>query len=607
MTETVTAPKAARERAIGILLDIVQRRAGDAVGRVMQATEHQVAEDYAAGHIDEIDDEMRRALPRISARTLGRWRRADAPRVIGRPPAVFDDARDLILSMIHHYPHINPKAVHRALKARLAPPVPSLRAVQRWMMEWKRDNAQLYEYLRDPDSWRSRFQAASGNAAWGIAARNALWEVDSTLGDLMLADGKRHTVIALIEVYSRAAMVLITPTSRSTAVAALLRRALMEWGVPAIIRTDGGAEYVSRHLERVARDLQIYLDECPPFTPEAKPFVERFIGAWSHGLAPLLAGYVGHSVAAREAIRARASFAQRMASRGRVEPLEIGITPEKLQALSDGWIENIYMHEPHGGLEAGRTPFEQMAACTMPVKRITDERALDVLLMAPPRRRETGRITKKGVKLDRRWYTAPELGGREGEDVRIRVDPTDAGRIWLFAEDGVFVAVAENPELTGTDPAELAAKRKAVQRQVMREGKAALAAIAKRVDVTNIAEEIIDHARGQHTPLEMFPAPVTEHMTEAIEQALIAADAGEEASASRAATPATATPAAPPPPAPEAAPNMPLQRFRRWLGLREAAEVSDFDDAWRRRYETTPEWRGLHRIYEEFGASALTG
>ena len=41
---------------------------------------------------------------------------------------------------------------------------------------------------------------------------------------------------------------MVVPTSRATAIAALLRRCILEWGVPEAVRTDEGENYTSRHV-----------------------------------------------------------------------------------------------------------------------------------------------------------------------------------------------------------------------------------------------------------------------------------------------------------------------------------------------------------------------
>ena len=53
---------------------------------------------------------------------------------------------------------------------------------------------------------------------------------------MICADGKRYAIVAALDIMSR--RVLVLPTSRATAIAALLRRCILECGVPETVRTD---------------------------------------------------------------------------------------------------------------------------------------------------------------------------------------------------------------------------------------------------------------------------------------------------------------------------------------------------------------------------------
>ena len=127
-------------------------------------------------------------------------------------------------------------------------------------------------------------------------------------------------------------------------------------------------------------DLDIEPDVLPPYSPEKKPFIERFFGTLTRGLLAYLPGFAGHDVAQRQAIRARRSFAERRGE-SEADAFQVELPAAELQARIDAWIETIYEREPHDGLD-GRTPFE--VAAGQPVRRIENERALDILLA--PRR-----------------------------------------------------------------------------------------------------------------------------------------------------------------------------------------------------------------------------
>lgn len=148
------------------------------------------------------------------------------------------------------YPYGAAKELRRWLVAKYgAVRVPSVSTVRRWMARWRKENANLLMMETDPDRYRSHRRPAVGDAAAGIVRLNQLWELDSTPADAICTDG-RYSLIGVLDVYSRRARVLVRPTSRSTAIAAALRRALLDWGVPEVVRTDEGKDYVSRHIRR---------------------------------------------------------------------------------------------------------------------------------------------------------------------------------------------------------------------------------------------------------------------------------------------------------------------------------------------------------------------
>ena len=262
-------------------------------------------------------------IKKISASTIFRWRTlyneggllalAENYKKKSGETILTQEQQDLAISMQIKFPGCATKKVEDAFKARNMPA--SAGAIRRFVTRWLKMNAGLHLYLTNPDEWRDRHMVAFGSASESVSRLNELWEMDSTPGDIMLEDG-RFTVIGCIDIYSRRLRLLVSPTSKSVAVAALIRRAMIEWGVPEIIKTDNGQDYVSAHIERILEALSIDHHLCPPFTPENKPHVERALGTFSHGIVELLPGYIGHSVSDRKAIEARKSFAERLMKRG---------------------------------------------------------------------------------------------------------------------------------------------------------------------------------------------------------------------------------------------------------------------------------------------------
>lgn len=272
------------------------------------------------------------------------------------------------LGMLERYPHISGISLHDHAESYFGPhspyadatvKIPSQRRFQSWLKRWKENNAALFLDMQNPDAWRSAYKFAFGNAAAHVVSLNQEWQADSTKADLILSDGKRHNIVAMIDVYSRRVMFHVSRSSSAAAVAACFRKALLAWGVPQTLKTDNGSDYVSQHMQRVLGVLGVQHAICPPFTPEAKPHVERVFKTFLHSIVETLPGYVGHNVADRTAIEARKSFASRLFDKS--APVELPLSPEELQALCDKWADHIYGEKPHGGLE-GQTPNARAAA-----------------------------------------------------------------------------------------------------------------------------------------------------------------------------------------------------------------------------------------------------
>ena len=493
-----------------------------------------------AGEIP-VSAETRTAIPKVSRRMLYDWRRlrregiesgtgawtALIPRyaACATKTAAIDADPELagrLESFIKRYhPRDTAPFARRWLVSQCGEDrVPSLRTVQEWMARWRVVNASHLLAETNPDAWRSRYLPAFGDAGAAIERLNQRWELDSTPADVLCTDG-RHALIGAIDIYSRRVRVHVAPVSRASEIAGgLLRRCLLDWGVPETVVTDNGKDYVSKHVVRALADLDIERDVMPPYSPERKPFIERFFGTLTRGLLAALPGYTGANVAERQAIRERSRFG----ARGDVEGT---LTAAELQRYINDWLEHSYEHAPHGGLD-GRSPFE--AAAGQRARHIADERALDLLLAAPPRGGRTRTVTKAGIRVEGGHYAAPELGPWVGYQVELRIDPVDWGAVYVFAGDvippgagdvapGQFVARAEDLSRLGTDRAEVAARAKAAAKAAVREGRA----LTKRLNRDYNPDAAQDHvmaADAERTgQVLMFPGRTQEHEAAALDEA----------------------------------------------------------------------------------------
>ena len=497
-------------------------------GLSREKTQLLFAERYTAAAVPDRAPAVRKHVPSLTDRTLRRWQRdmrthgvaALAGNYGNRAGSRKVDAdaavHAYVQAMLVQYPHARAAHVMRGLQARFGQQpgsLPGMRALERWIAAWRRDNAEVLLALANPDAWKNQHMVAFGSASAVATAINELWELDSSPADVLCTDG-RHAVIAGIDVATRRARILVVPTSRAVGVATLLRAMLLAYGVPAACKTDNGSDYTSAHVTRVLAGLDVRHELCPPFQPWHKPHVERFFRTFAHGLVELLPGYIGHSVAERQAIEARKSFADRLLTRG--ETVDVRMTGAELQAFADQWLDGIYHVEPHAGL--GRiSPLEAAAAQQAQVRRVADEHALDILLAEAPERGGLRTVQKKGISVfrtrgtpaDMGWYIAPELEAWVGRVVQVRYDPIhhDLGTVYVFcAETGRFVCLAQDPHRTGIDRREVAIKAKTMQRERVQAARRALRAGARRVGVDDAAQEILRERAAAAGKLALLPA-----------------------------------------------------------------------------------------------------
>ena len=465
----------------------------------------------------------------LSWATMHRWERAFADGGIAalasgykctRDTAIAQHMQEFIVGLLSVRPHLGIPMVRMALEARYdGQAIPSESALRRYITRWRDEHKSLILYHTYPDKWRNLHMSAQGSRSEHVTRLNQVWEFDSTPGDVMLTDG-RHSLIGVIDVYSRRAKLQVTPTSRSSAIAALTRRSILDWGVPEVALTDNGQDYVSTHLVRVFEDLGVEQVLCDPFHPEQKPHIERFFRTFSHSIVEMLPGYIGHSVADRKQIEDRRSFAQRIMDQGS-DPVEVGLSAAEFQSICDRWCNAVYHRSVHHALN--KSPMQAAREWTAPVRSIADERTLDILLSPAPDRQGTRVIEKDGIRVQGGLYIAAELAPYIKETAAVLLDATDWGTIYVFRihSDGSreFLCRAVDPDRTGHDRAEIAARSRAIQDRYFREGSRELKRLSKQAAADQIGMEILAHREKQIASVREFPAASETYSTPALDQA----------------------------------------------------------------------------------------
>lgn len=550
---------------------------------------------------------VRQRIATVNPSTLAKWRRRvkqaghlgarygnrEGDTKIDRQPEV----RDFVLAMMTEFPHCKASQVIQGLEARFAAradvDLPSQGRLNAWMVTWKSRNAQLFCALANPDDWKDQYMTAFGSASEHVTVLNQLWEFDGTPADVMFTDG-RHHICGVIDVYSRRPKMLITPTARGTAVAALLRNALLDWGLPAApwrltAKTDNGSDYTGHHMKRVFEMLDIEQVLCPPFSPWHKPHIERFFRTFAHDLVELLSGYIGHSVAERKRIEARKTFSERLFQKDAV--VEINMSSDAFQRFCDDWVNDIYLHREHEGLN-GKTPYQMVAEWQEPLERIRDERALDLLLAEAPGKGGIRTVGKKGIRLDYGLFVAPELWEHVRRDVRVLYDPADLGRIMVFGGESFseFICTAECPHRLGIDRAEVAARSKEMQKKAMQQAKAESKANARKIGVDDIVNEIRATAAERANKLAALPRPSREYTSEGLQAASEAARSLTGAAAKARITADISTPEA---------------SYARWKKLEAKVNAGETlyaeDETFFRSFAQSADWRAMQKMEEDFG------
>lgn len=480
---------------------------------------------------------LRKALSTVSEASLRRWQEARtageiaslAGRFGGRGRggewAEHAQVKRFVLAQTAARPHLTAPQLRDVARAEYGEPLPSLRSFQRLLESWRTQHAQVALSFDSPDDSKSRNRLALGSAEAGIERPNQLWMIDASPQDAILVDG-RYSIYVAIDVATRRLQVLVTRTPRTEAVKLLLRRAIIAWGVPERLVTDNGSDFVSAEALRVLAALQIEHDRSTPFSPWEKSFVERAIGTLQHGLMPLLPGYAGHSVAAAQRIRARKTFAARLGESDR-QAFEASLSAAEAQELIDAWCEQKYAHQAHGGLR-GRTPWQALHGYAGTVRRIDDERALDMLLVRTAGERY---VRKKGLRVANRYYWSSALLDYVGTEERleIRIDPADERKAYVYRIDPLaFVAAAEC--LDTMTPAALEALSTAEgrrQRRWLAEQRNEVRSGGRQIASEELARMVIDDAARRHANVVSLPAAAVPHRTPALDVAGDAGRAGE--------------------------------------------------------------------------------
>lgn len=486
----------------------------------------------------------------------------------------------------------------------------STRTVQRTRARIEKEDRNVLMRIRDPDAWRSKVEV-SGTAMITAAGLNDLWEMDASPADVMLRGKRRHSIYMSVDVWARRTIITVTQTPRAAAVAALTRKCLIEWGIPSRIKTDQGSDFTARAIARLMDDLKVEHDLCDAFSPKQKPHVERAIETFQHDLR-MCPGFIGHSVADRKKIEGRKAFSARLGTKEE-ELFEVDMDLAEFQAWCDEWASLIYANRDHGGLKKPtKTPVLKAASWTGEIRRIADPDALNILIAPIPDNNGKRTVQKNGIRIDNEFYMTK--AAQPGEEVFVRMDPSDAGRIMLFSLDGeTFLGLGICPPLAGEDPVKVALEMKAAQRALENEKRAEIRKEMRQLKPRDVMEAVRNQAKKKAAALVPFERPATPYSTPALDAAKAAGAAlipqtqdytpreREQLTAA-----VISMPKAP------AAPRLTPQQKMRWaLDLEDriaaGGSVDPEEMARLQGFQETPDYRAWMKIIKKEGRQMLAG
>lgn len=634
--ELTTTGRKNRDARLAILKAADRYREGNGLSSV--ASDGFFVSLYNSGQA-EIASWVRPLVDRLSVRSLARWRaaaRSKGTEALGHDPALNrkdtgvlaraagGEVKSFILALLAKNQFLSSDHIRNAVIDRFAVrgrldvlgkpmAVPSRRAFQLQLSQWRAEYANALLKIRDPDGYRSRVEMVA-LATTRADRLNECWQIDASPLDAIMLSGKRHHVYAAVDVFSRRTIITVTATPRAEAVAMLVRKCITAWGVPERIKTDNGSDFTAHATQRLLGALDIEIELSPPYSPRSKALVERVIGTFQRDFAATLPGFIGHNVGQRSVIENRKAFSKRLGMDD-AHLFDADMTEAEVAVYADSWASEIYEHSAHDGL-GGMTPFAKAASYAGPVRHINDQRALDILLAPVAGGDGIRTVSKTGIRVNGEAYyigTVPV-----GRQVFCRMDPADMGRVYVFEADGEsFLGIAECPALLGLDPTETTMRVKAQQQALLEGQLKPIRAAMRKIGPRTVADAQLNVARARRDNLVAFPRPATEHSTPALDAAAVAAAPVEAARLTPAAEAEHAQlvalfEAQAPQAAPAAANVRPLragetpqQRFRRALDLADRLAAGETVEAadllWLGGYRTGPEFKALSQMQEDFG------
>ena len=182
-----------------------------------------------------------------------------------------------------------------------------------------------------------------------------------------------------------------------------------------------------------------FVDIGPPYTPDDRPYIERFFGSIAANLSSRLPGYTGTSL--RDLRRALADPKS---------DLRLHVSLHELEELMEACL-GVYNATPHDGLN-GRTPLEAVEPSVRGrgamLRWLPEAKRRTLCLMQTPKRATVRGYLEQGqrphVNFHGVRYTNPTLASTAaflGQELRLYYNSKDLRTLRAFAADGSELGV----------------------------------------------------------------------------------------------------------------------------------------------------------------------
>lgn len=269
-----------------------------------------------------------------------------------------------------------------------------------------------------------------------IEHSNSMWCLDHHLSDVLVRN-KRGKIVrlwmtAILDVKSRKVMSMVIRDGypNKTAIKQGLRIAIERYGIPELIQTDNGKDYLSKDLDPNEENtllslLGISKSTALPKHGQSKP-IERFFETLETRLGKRFYSYAGHNA------KKRPDYLQKLNKKLEDDPNIMDM--DEFIKLCNEWIENEYSEtKHHGNGMNGKTPNEVYYSNCENIRRFDDKAKLAIICGE----RVSRKVRHDCIQLFEEYYYAKngELTNYIGKTVTVVYTPENVDVLYVFDEN----------------------------------------------------------------------------------------------------------------------------------------------------------------------------